>query len=708
VLIALVIKTIHEMHKAVFILFLCLVAVKPNARIIYVNANATGLNDGSSWANARRNLPVISAPVGSPNTFYITGVSDTFWVANGVYKPGDSADACFWLGDSTKIFGGFTGSETSLSQRNWSTFQTILDGNAGLANVKTDNNKWIIVIKNRSVFRPSDFRLDGFKIINEYDTTGLGSAVLSDLAYTNDRAVIANCSFSNNKSVLGSAMLLGSTGDIVIQNCSFTQNTSVNGGAIARYTGVVAGAFLKGSLEVTDCTFSDNNAQRGGAVFIPDSMRTVFNRCLFTGNNAKSFGGALYGAYRSQIKLFNCAILGNAADTAGAFYIEPAAPGERSGGRTIVHCTVAANKTRNTVLGDYAIPLYGYDTIINNIIWDNITGTGKQMRMPLANSLVSTNLVTGGAIPGTLNTYGFTPQFVAPIAATMAPFAPGSSYNYRLASRSGAIDKALAGVIPISYRNQDLDRQARIYSIAPDLGAYENVYCNALDVSIKASAPTSFCKPDSIKLSASGGTSGVYYWNGDTMSISNIWAKDSGIYQVITVTPSGCRAAAYLLVNAYAKPNPIITRTNNTLGVSATFASYQWYNGNTPIAGATSAAYSPSSNGLYKIVVISSPGGCKDSTTYNLTNLLVAGTSSSTGLRIYPNPVKNGKCNISIDDNRPIRLLGLFDVSGREILCRQYLNSNSTELDLTTLANGLYVLKLSVGEEVIVRRLIVN
>ena len=88
--------------------------------IIYVNHAATGANDGSSWADAYTDFQsaLDSALAG-----------DQIWVAKGVYKPSRYIDSSlapyhprtvtFRLVDSVGHYGGFDGTETSLSQRDW-------------------------------------------------------------------------------------------------------------------------------------------------------------------------------------------------------------------------------------------------------------------------------------------------------------------------------------------------------------------------------------------------------------------------------------------------------------------------------------------------------------------------------------------------------------------------------------------------------------
>src|SRR5262245_43166547 len=81
----------------------------------YVNTSATGSNNGQSWANACTDLQ-------SALRSYQLQPGDQVWVAQGRYKPdGGTGDRAlsFALKDGVAIYGGFAGSETQVSQRDW-------------------------------------------------------------------------------------------------------------------------------------------------------------------------------------------------------------------------------------------------------------------------------------------------------------------------------------------------------------------------------------------------------------------------------------------------------------------------------------------------------------------------------------------------------------------------------------------------------------
>jgi len=95
---------------------LLVIQVISNAQVVYVDISATGLDNGSSWANAYNELQ---------DAIDTATAGDTIWVAEGIYFPTESPDGstsnnrdkAFHLDKNVVIFGGFDGTETVYTQR---------------------------------------------------------------------------------------------------------------------------------------------------------------------------------------------------------------------------------------------------------------------------------------------------------------------------------------------------------------------------------------------------------------------------------------------------------------------------------------------------------------------------------------------------------------------------------------------------------------
>ncbi|HEY3241806.1 MAG TPA: hypothetical protein VGM03_00515, partial [Phycisphaerae bacterium] len=87
--------------------------------IVYVNAAAAPGGNGASWATAYNNLQtaLTTAPIPSQ-----------IWVAAGTYLPGLTPFDSFQLRNGVELYGGFSGNETSLDQRDPQDHVTILSG----------------------------------------------------------------------------------------------------------------------------------------------------------------------------------------------------------------------------------------------------------------------------------------------------------------------------------------------------------------------------------------------------------------------------------------------------------------------------------------------------------------------------------------------------------------------------------------------------
>ena len=227
----------NTLHKAArCLLFTILATVTPLARsVVYVDGAAAGLENGTSWANAYKDLRIAMAA--SPANAEI-------WVAAGVYKPGPSRADSFVLKPGMKLYGGFTSGMTARDQRDWTANPTTLSGDINTLNTHTDNSDHILI-------GAADAVVDGFTIERGGDST-YASGKLGD----------------------GGGLLVEGIGTqkITVANCIFQNNSYFS-------------APIGMNLENSDCG-------RGGAIFAATSAVDVVN-CTFIGNQSHDRGGAI-------------------------------------------------------------------------------------------------------------------------------------------------------------------------------------------------------------------------------------------------------------------------------------------------------------------------------------------------------------------------------------------------------------------------------
>ncbi|WP_367391080.1 HYR domain-containing protein [Lewinella sp. LCG006] len=246
----------------------------PATNILYVNDDAVGNNNGTSWTNAFTDLQDALALAGNCNN--VTEI----WVAEGTYKPtsGTDRNISFSMKNGVAIYGGFPdGGNPGLNDRDWAAYATILSGDIGTLNNNSDNTRRIISNSGLN----SSAVLDGFVIQDAsndggYSPSGIGAGIYN----SNSRVTILNCIVQNNSAGKGGVGEVENSAT-TYKNCLFLNNTALIGGAF----------FVERSNPVfTNCTVYGNSAELYGGAFgnnLPGG--SVLKNCIIWGNTASSF-----------------------------------------------------------------------------------------------------------------------------------------------------------------------------------------------------------------------------------------------------------------------------------------------------------------------------------------------------------------------------------------------------------------------------------
>lgn len=250
---------------------------------VYVNASATGANDGTSWADAYVDLQdALSNNV---------GILVELWVARGTYKP-DVTD----VNNSFKIYGnligGFAGTETTKEDRDMSllhtTNATILSGDLAGDDDATpdfndtsrdDNSKHVVEVLNNGI------EINGVTIQDGYaDATSGDNRFGAGLykAVTISNIVVRHCVIKNNVAFSGAGLALTTTAadsNMVIDACIIENNlANVAAGLDYHRSGSVASM----NITVTNTLFNanrsgnDNPKGRNGAGASAMRLRAYF------------------------------------------------------------------------------------------------------------------------------------------------------------------------------------------------------------------------------------------------------------------------------------------------------------------------------------------------------------------------------------------------------------------------------------------------
>ena len=159
-------------QKIFFLAILFTINSLSHATIRYVNHNASGSNNGTSWTNAYTALQ---------DAITASSAGDEIWVAEGTYKPNtivpfttpstDNRNKGYSINKNIEIYGGFDGTETQRSQRDYRSNITILSGDIGIAGSVSDNCYHVIMTANLN----STAVIDGFTIQDGNSNGGNGT-----------------------------------------------------------------------------------------------------------------------------------------------------------------------------------------------------------------------------------------------------------------------------------------------------------------------------------------------------------------------------------------------------------------------------------------------------------------------------------------------------------------------------------------------------
>ena len=445
-------------RKVLFLALLCafvfLVCPLSSAQAAtwHVDKDATGSNNGISWENAYTDLQDALASA-------IDG--DDIWVAEGTYTPTTVIDrtATFQLKSGVALYGGFNGDETSLDQRVWTDYDTVLSGDVNGDDIGFTNNGENVF---HVVTGADDATIDGFTITggnaNGSSTDGEGGGMYN---YDAD-ATITNCTFSgNNARNTGSAHgggIFSELGSLTIDNCTFSGNEADDGGGIYN-------KYLEATTIISNCTFSENTAysNTGGGIANEVSSITITN-CIFLENEALTTSGAYRGGGAinngsCNPTITNCIFSGNTTtDNGGAIHNTDA-------DATITNCTFSGNDAavnggaiyNEVILNDSSFPI-----ITNCILWgDSATTAGPEIYDDTDCSSTVTYCDVQGGYSGTGN-IDEDPLFVV----------VGNDYRLQAGPPSSPCIDAGDNDAP-ALPTEDLDGYPRILTATVDMGAYE-------------------------------------------------------------------------------------------------------------------------------------------------------------------------------------------------------------------------------------------
>ena len=402
--------------KAV-IVSLCATGTITKGAIIYVDDDAIGANDGSSWENA---YTFLQDALNGAKSLEVEKPIE-IRVAQGVYKPNQIPGRfiLFHLINGVTLSGGYAGlGGTDPNERDVELFQTVLSGDLDANDIdvndpcdlpseptRLDNCSSIVI----GSYTDRTAVLDGFIITGGYARihpaaidfpTGCaggmyidsGSPTINNCTFTGNFAarsgggmhnwdgsnpILTNCKFIKNYSGSGGGGVCN-YGNPTFVNCTFTNNCADRGGGMYSGNG---GPMQTPSIELIDCIFEDNKAEDYGGGLTNDSGNSKLINCKFIGNYAQRNGGGVAISDANSM-LIDCIFIDNSSSESG---------GGLAGGSLIYNCIMSGN----TALGNGGA-IYGWGEVVNcTIIGNRANGKGggicAQGITTLTNSIIHSN-----------------------------------------------------------------------------------------------------------------------------------------------------------------------------------------------------------------------------------------------------------------------------------------------------------------------------
>lgn len=225
-----------------------------------------------------------------------------------------------------------------------------------------------------------------------------------------------------------------------------------------------------------------------------------------------------------------------------------------------------------------------------------------------------------------------------------------------------------------------------------DQSICEGVSVNYTDASSNSPSSWNWSFPGGTPPSSTNQNPTVTYNSAGTYNAQLIATNSNGSDTILFTS--------YITVNAIPTA-PTITDNAGTLESSFTGSGNQWYLNGSPIGGATNDTYTPTQGGSYTCIYTDA-NGCTSSSSNAIVSTL--GVDELTiNFSIYPNPTTE---KLTIDAGVVVKAnITLTDLSGRAVINTK-MNQSLQQIDVSTLADGVYMIKIEYGNKSITRKII--
>ncbi len=243
----------------------------------------------------------------------------------------------------------------------------------------------------------------------------------------------------------------------------------------------------------------------------------------------------------------------------------------------------------------------------------------------------------------------------------------------------------------------------------------ENTLCSLISevVTITVNEPTipvitaagdlEICEGETITLT-SDQTTNIIWSNAEITQ--DVAVDETGDYTVVYTDVNGCEGASEIIsVVVNQNPEvPTISQTGSMLAASSA-NTYQWYFGGEVIEDEATQFLTVAQTGFYTVEIFDEDG-CSEMSEPLSVVISNVGVTTNTEISVYPNPT-SGLVNITVSGNGVEATVEIVDIIGKTI-AKEQLNSILTQIDLSELPKGIYLIKIKEGESSKVEKLILK
>ena len=181
--------------------------------------------------------------------------------------------------------------------------------------------------------------------------------------------------------------------------------------------------------------------------------------------------------------------------------------------------------------------------------------------------------------------------------------------------------------------------------------------------------------------------------------------SSTGLYPDTIANVAGCDSIISIDLTINEVDNTT-TQTGTTIMANGLISAYQWLdcdNNYASISGEVNQSYTALTNGNYAVSITTD--GCTDtSACVNIPSVSIVENELNVKTRIYPNPTKG---IFNVDSELDLGIIQVLNLAG-EILHSVEAVKNSTNIDLSNIQSGVYLVKIEREGMIITKRIVIE